>query len=152
MDESGPYVKLPGAQVNRGAVYVVAGCSGQHSGGSLDHPAMFISLDRMGSMVLDINGDRLDAQFLQSDGVVADHFTILKGADFRVTAFRVIDNFVSLSWISVPGKNYYVEFTPNLDSPKWIPVSGGIPANSTRTSWTGFYPAGARGFYRVVNF
>ena len=61
-----------------GTIYVVSGCSGQHGGGTMDYPAMFTSLDFLGSMVLDINQLRLDAKFLQSDGQTTDHFTIEK--------------------------------------------------------------------------
>ena len=63
---------------NQGAVYAVAGSSGKTSGGPLNHPVMFISLSILGSMVLDVNGDRLDAVFLDSKGVTRDHFTIVK--------------------------------------------------------------------------
>ncbi len=64
---------------HEGAVYVVAGSSGQASGGSLNHPAMYVSFNRLGSMVLDVNGNRLDARFLRETGAVDDSFTILKG-------------------------------------------------------------------------
>ena len=40
---------------------MVAGSSGQISGGALNHPAMYLSLNVRGSMVLDVNGSRLDA-------------------------------------------------------------------------------------------
>jgi hypothetical protein len=40
---------------------------------------MFISLNSLGSMVLDVNGNRLDATFLDQAGVKRDYFTILKG-------------------------------------------------------------------------
>ena len=80
-DGDGAYAK-PAAETgpHEGAVYAVVGCSGKTSGGPLNHPAMFISLNLLGSMVLDIDGDRLDAAFLRSNGVVRDHFTILKGS------------------------------------------------------------------------
>jgi hypothetical protein len=65
---------------HEGAVYTVAGSSGKTSGGSLNHPAMFISLEVLGSLVLDVNGNRLDGTFLQSTGAVRDTFTILKGS------------------------------------------------------------------------
>ena len=42
---------------------------------------MFISLNSLGSMVLDIYGNRLDALFLDGAGTVQDYFTILKGQD-----------------------------------------------------------------------
>src|SRR5207253_782065 len=75
---------------NKGAVYTVAGSSGQTSGGSLDHPAMYLSLNVLGSLVLDVNGPQLDAKFLNSSGSVQDHFTIKKGVgtssfDFALT-------------------------------------------------------------------
>jgi hypothetical protein len=38
-----------------------------------------LALDRLGSMVIDIDGDRLEAKFLRETGEVDDHFTILKG-------------------------------------------------------------------------
>lgn len=78
VDGTGAYNKA--ASAGEGAVYVVAGSSGQASGGSLNHPAMFISLNNLGSMILDVNGNRLDAQFLRENGTRPDHFTILKGA------------------------------------------------------------------------
>jgi hypothetical protein len=77
----GAYEKATlGPAAHEGAVYAVAGSSGQISGGPLNHPAMFISLNVLGSMVLDIDGNRLDAVFLDSGGVVRDNFTIEKGA------------------------------------------------------------------------
>jgi hypothetical protein len=79
-DASGAYVKsAPGPVPNDGTVYAVAGASGQTSGGSLNHPAMFISLNVLGSMVLDVDGARLDARYLDNTGTRRDYFTILKG-------------------------------------------------------------------------
>lgn len=62
-----------------GAIYTVAGASGQTDGGTLNHPAMFISLNVAGSMVLDIDGNKLDATYLDSTGQVRDTFTMVKG-------------------------------------------------------------------------
>jgi hypothetical protein len=78
--ETGAYTKpVLGPSPNLGAVYAVAGSSGQTSGGTLNHPAMFISLNNLGSMVLDIDGGRLDAKFLRETGAIADSFTMIKG-------------------------------------------------------------------------
>ncbi len=75
----GAYVKPDsGPQAHAGAVYTVAGSSGQTSGGTLDHPAMMLSLNVLGSLVLDVNGDRLDATFLDDLGVARDSFAIVK--------------------------------------------------------------------------
>ena len=81
MGGDGPYSKVAlGGTPHSGIVHAVAGSSGQTGGGSLDHPAMFVSLDVLGSLVLDIDGDRLDAVFLDAAGAIRDSFTIVKGA------------------------------------------------------------------------
>ena len=61
-----------------GAVYVVAGTAGYVKPGPFNHPAMAVSIETLGSMVLDVNGSRLDAMFLDSTGNIRDDFTILK--------------------------------------------------------------------------
>src|SRR5947207_8048779 len=77
-DGDGAYEKPVALTPHKGAVYTVAGSSGHTSGGSLNHPAMYISLNVLGSLVLDIYGSRLDAKFLNSSGSVKDYFTIKK--------------------------------------------------------------------------
>ena len=80
-DGTGLYTKpTRGPAPHEGAVYVVAGSSGQIGGGSLQHPAMCISLNVLGSLVLDFDGQRMDATFLDDKAVVRDYFTIQKGA------------------------------------------------------------------------
>jgi hypothetical protein len=78
-DGDGAYLK-PGVGPisHEGTVYAVAGSSGQTSGGTLNHPVMYVSLNELGSMVLDVSGDRLDAKFLNNVGAVRDYFTIVK--------------------------------------------------------------------------
>lgn len=75
-ESTGAYTKSPGA--NRGTVYVVTGSSGQISGGRLNHPAMFTSMNQPGSLVVDVDGERLTGRFLRDNGVVADTFTVIK--------------------------------------------------------------------------
>jgi len=78
-DGTGAYTKAALTPMpHAGAIYAVAGSSGKTSGGSLNHPVMFTSLNELGSMVLDIDGNRLDAKFLDDAGTVRDYFTILK--------------------------------------------------------------------------
>jgi len=62
-----------------GIVHTVAGSSGKITGGPLDHPAMFTSLNVLGSLVLDVNGPRIDASFVDSTGTVRDSFSLTKG-------------------------------------------------------------------------
>jgi hypothetical protein len=79
-DASGAYQKPTYSMTPReGAVYVVAGTSGKISGGTLNHPAMYTSQNVLGSVVLDVHGNRLDATFLDSTGVKRDYFSIVKG-------------------------------------------------------------------------
>src|SRR5437879_4982668 len=106
VDGAGAYQKPAGVTAHRGAVYTVAGSSGHTGGGSLNHPAMFISLDLLGSVVVDINGNRLDLAFLQTSGVPADYFTILKAppptnapaAPTNLVANAISGSQISLSW------------------------------------------------------
>jgi hypothetical protein len=75
----GAYEKpVLGPTPHQGAVYVVAGSSGQTTAGPLDHPAMVTSLLTLGSLVIDVDGSQLDARFLDSAGVVQDSFRIRK--------------------------------------------------------------------------
>jgi hypothetical protein len=77
--QDGVYRKtVDGPGANRGTVYTVAGSSGFMSGGSLNHPAFYISTNQLGSMVLDFDGPRLDAKFIRENGEITDFFTISK--------------------------------------------------------------------------
>src|SRR2546426_1375233 len=78
VDGTGAYEKPVALTPNKGAVYTVAGSSGQTSGGSLNHPAMYISLNVLGSAALDVNGAQLDAKFVTSGGSIHDPSTIKK--------------------------------------------------------------------------
>ena len=64
-----------------GAVYAVVGSSGEAKAGELDHPVMRTSMSVLGSMVLDIDGNRLDATQLDNTGAAIDRFTIVKTVD-----------------------------------------------------------------------
>lgn len=70
----------PGPVAHDGAVHVVMGSSSKLDGGPLDHPAHAVSLRELGSVIIDVVGQRLDARFINADGEVRDHFTIVKGA------------------------------------------------------------------------
>ncbi len=75
----GAYAKPSARGGHQGAVYAVDGSSSELGGGALDHPAMRVSLRELGSLVLDVDGRRLDGRFLDATGAVADHFTLLQG-------------------------------------------------------------------------
>ncbi len=102
-DGAGAYKKpSPGIAPHEGAVYAVAGSSGQTAGGALNHPAMFISLNLLGSMVLDVNGNRLDAKFIDNTGATKDYFTLIKGSapapPASLTATAASTSQINLAW------------------------------------------------------
>ncbi len=75
----GSYVKSIDRLPHEGAVYAVAGSSGQVSGsGALDHPAMIVSLREIGSLVLDVSDDIMDVMFVDGSGFALDAFRIEK--------------------------------------------------------------------------
>ena len=114
-NDTGAYRKnLFNPHAHQGAVYAVVGCSGWATGGALNHPAVRVSLNEMGSLVLDVNGDRLDATFLRDTGATNDTFTILKVQ--ATTSLRILGATVNplghcaLTWASVGGLRYRVSY------------------------------------------
>ena len=65
-----------------GAVYVVAGSSSKVDHGPLDHPAMAVSVEEAGSLVIDIEGNKLTSRFINDKGEVKDEFSIEKKNGF----------------------------------------------------------------------
>ena len=129
VDDTGPYRKATyGPAANQGAVYVVAGSSGQISGGEFMHPAMFLSQATLGSLVLDIDGPVLEAKFLRESGAIDDYFTLIKGnfeGPLTVAAWVWPDGKATLTWNSRPVKYYVVERTWSLTQPNWQVVDSG---------------------------
>jgi hypothetical protein len=76
----GAYQKLEiGPRPHQGAVYSVVGSSSRLTSADLDHPVMAVSVESLGSLVLDVVGRQLDGRFLDETGAVRDRFRILKG-------------------------------------------------------------------------
>lgn len=122
-DGTGAYDKATDLAANQGAVYVVAGNGGHvttWTGGSsaeynpTPHPAMYVSALHIGSMVVDVDGDRLDAKMIRETGAIDDYFTIIKTppvaqppaapAGLAATAGNAQ---VALSWASSAGASSY---------------------------------------------
>ncbi len=103
VDGTGAYLKsLRGP----GTIYVTAAVGGQlQNRMSVQHPAHLLKIsDALGSLVIDVEGDRLDLQFMNTSGVALDHFTISKaaqtlaGVPTGLTATRLTNNQVRLTW------------------------------------------------------
>lgn len=149
---SGPYRNDPAG--SRGTVYVVAGSSGQATGGALNHPAMFISLNQLGSLVLDVRGEVMDVTFLRETGAIDDSFAIVKGTFTNalvVSSAMATTTNVTLSWNAIPGHCYVVEAASDLQGGGWAPISPTIRAFERTMSWSYAPPVGTnRVFFRVV--
>jgi acid phosphatase type 7 len=158
-DGSGTYSKPTlGPGPSEGAVYAVAGSSGQISGGALNHPAMFISLNNLGSMVLDVNGNTLDAKFLRENGTVADYFTIVKGgvapvipaAPSNLVATTFSSTQINLSWTDNANNENGFKVEQSTDGTTFTQIAM-LGSNTVSYSATGLLPSTTYHF-RVASF
>lgn len=99
-----PYVKnTTNGSGHQGAVYTVMGCSGKTSDVQSDwpHPAMYsYTAEKVGTMLLKVEDNRLDAVFLTKEGSEFDKFTIVKNAGSSQTVYTCFNEPVTLtnSW------------------------------------------------------
>jgi hypothetical protein len=111
-----------------------------------------VSLLRMGSLVIDVNGRRLDAVFLRETGAIDDHFTIAKGAapePLGIAMFRAISGESVGAFKSEAGALYQVEATTELGT-TWTPLGQPITATGATTFWTNSVPAqSTQSYFRV---
>jgi len=68
-----------GLSPHSGAVFVVNGSGSEVRNTTLNHPAMLVGLLELGSVIVDVDGNTLTAQFLNSAAQVKDTFRIVKG-------------------------------------------------------------------------
>lgn len=151
--DTGAYIKpTSGPAANQGTVYVEAGSSGYARGSGGHHPAMFFDEIQRGSLVLDINSNRLDAAFLRDTGTIDDSFTIIKGEPepLRLLGITLKNGEVILRWKSVRGRSYRIERSENWQAITWQPITDPITASGATTSWTNLVTPGPIGLYRVV--
>jgi len=90
----GAYMKpLTGPRDRFGAVYNTAGMSGLADAGTIDHSAMYISYNNVGTVNLDVNGTTLTCTFVQSGGATPDNFTIIKAGAADTDGDGLTDEF-----------------------------------------------------------
>lgn len=80
-DSNGAYQKTSAAA--EGAVYITTGSAGKISGGDLNHQAMSVSLNQLGSCVMEVEddgrgGQNLTVKFIRENDDIEDYFTINK--------------------------------------------------------------------------
>ena len=76
------YIKPLKNRTHSGTVYVVAGSSSKVDSAPINHPAMPVSMLEAGSLIIDIDGDKLTSRFLNDKGEVKDEFSITQQAGY----------------------------------------------------------------------
>ena len=111
-----PYVKNGDNAV--GTLYIVAGSAGQLGGSqaTFPHNAMYYSnATNGGSLILEVENNRLDAKWLCADGIIRDNFTVLKNVNqqhhLNVQSGDTIN--LTASWIGTYKWSNY-QNTPNI--------------------------------------
>jgi phosphodiesterase/alkaline phosphatase D-like protein len=130
VDGTGAYTKS-GSLPHSGAVYSVVGASGQVSGGTLNHPAMFLSLNELGSMVIDVSGSTMDIKYLNNNGTVRDYFTISKGttpptvpaAPGSLTATAASSSAINLAWSDNSNNETGFDIERSTDNVNWAALA-----------------------------
>jgi hypothetical protein len=149
----GPYLKPSGRVPRQGTVYVVVGSSGFTSGGTFDHPIMACSLNVLGSMVLEVSGNILEAKFLRETGAIDDSFTILKGSPpLKIKAAEIKSGKLTLSWDAEVGRAYRVFKRADWKSP-WVPATNGPGSLGNLMIWSETVdPAQPAAFYWLESY
>jgi hypothetical protein len=104
----------------RGAVYVVAptGCGLTRTDTDV-HPAFVLTIpNTAGSIVVDVNGSRLDFRCIMASGVIGDYFTILKGTEATppraIWPANVSNGRFSIGFQATAGLTYTIQSTSLL--------------------------------------
>lgn len=76
----GAYRKTRARRAGGGEVSIVAGSSGHNTDkpAGMNHPAMCVSLNEIGSLLIEVSGDRLESTFIDGAGQRKDWFSIQK--------------------------------------------------------------------------
>lgn len=152
-NESGPYLKPAGGMgAHRGTVYLVCGESGQ--GGMVSfaqHPAMAAISGGYGSVVLDIDGLRLNAKYLRSNGEIGDSFAIDKSAALaRGPRLEMthLDGSLTMRWPAcLP--DLALESCQDLGEARWQPVQALSHMIVGRTNIVSLGATNRVGFFRL---
>ncbi len=134
----------------------MAGSSGQISGGPLNHPAHFTSLNELGSLIIDVNSNRLDVMFLNSSGIQRDQFTLLKrvpvmpSAPSNIVARTLGTTEIEISWTDVADDEWGFYLERSLDGTLFVRFA--TNTFNTTNFLDGSLIANITYYYRVIAF
>jgi acid phosphatase type 7 len=153
VDGTGAYLK---SVRSPGTVYVTAAVGGQpQSNTSEMHPAHLLKISgTLGSLVIDVNANRLDFQFINTDAVTLDYFTLSKeppsdppAAPTGLAAADIEGNRIQLVWDNTPTDEMEFLVERSFDGANFTPLAS-VGANLTRYIDSS-PPPGIPCFYRV---
>ena len=116
---------------------------------------MFVSLNQLGSMILDVNGNQMDVKYLNNQGEVTDYFTIQKNttpppppvSPSALMASATSSSQVQLTWTDNSDNETGFDVERSLDQNQWNVVS------SVGINQEGFFDTGLESetayYYRV---
>ncbi len=123
-----------------GAVYIVAGHGGTGLRGPGDHPLMYLSELRNGSVLIDVNGGMMTVRNIRHDGAVSDEFTMVKGEGLYLLAPVGGETFASgsgvdIRWSAVGAVVPSIDIDYSIDGgTTWFPVVTGTE-NDGHHAW-----------------
>jgi len=88
-----------GPAPHEGAVYAVIGSSSKNTGRLTLHPVMAFNHNFEGSMLVEINGQKMDATIIDADGVDQDQFRITKAVPEPAQGLLSIAALLTVAWI-----------------------------------------------------
>src|SRR5207247_7961858 len=100
---------------------------------------MFFAELELGSLVLDINGNVLQAAFLRETGAMDDYFTIIKGGTeggFGDVTLELANGTQTLRWQSRSDRYYQVERATALAPANWSILATALPGTGAAMTWS----------------
>jgi hypothetical protein len=77
-------------------------------------------------------------------------FAITVVARPLITGISLTNDWVNVTWTTIPGDTYRLQFTTNLATPNWISVTQDVTATISNITHTNPFVPGTQHFYRVM--
>jgi acid phosphatase type 7 len=152
-DGTGAYHRPPGSA---GTVYVTAALGAQpQSSSATVHPAHYLKINStLGSLVIDVNSNRLDYRFLNTSGEALDYFSIDKSPQEAppatptgLVATETAPGEILLTWNNTPTNEMRFLLERGIDGTIFTPIAT-LGANQTTYTDSGL-PPGVVWYYRL---